>query len=168
MKRILLAATLVAMFNPISATALQLEAKIQGITRTEERIAREQARARWDRWVHEVQMRLQAATAERMAARYEEPTEATAEIPVPLGEIPKIIYAVFGAYGAKAVDVASCESGLNPYAVNESSGAAGLFQLMPFHWFQKFDPFDPWANSRYAFQLSSGGTNWSAWSGACA
>lgn len=84
------------------------------------------------------------------------------------GNIAAIIYDIFGVYGDKAVSVASCESGLDPNAVNGSSGAAGLFQLMPFHWRDRFDPFDPVANARYAFGLSDGGTNWGAWSGACA
>lgn len=63
-----------------------------------------------------------------------------------------------------AIRVAGCETGWTfwPRAHNPS-GASGLFQLMPFHWVGKFDPFDPWLNSRYALRLSDGGTNWSAW-----
>ena len=76
-----------------------------------------------------------------------------------------IIRAVFpdSTEGA-ALSVAYCETGgtFNIYAHN-ASGASGLFQLMPFHWQGKFDPYNPWANSRYALQLSYGGTNWGAW-----
>ena len=61
-----------------------------------------------------------------------------------------------------AIRVASCESHLYTYAHNPS-GASGLFQLMPFWWSGKFDPFDPWANTRAAYSISHGGTNWSAW-----
>jgi hypothetical protein len=59
--------------------------------------------------------------------------------------------------------VAACESGLRPWARNPSSGAAGLFQLMPIHWQGKFDPYDAVANTQYAYGLSNGGTDWSAW-----
>ena len=81
----------------------------------------------------------------------------------PTGGIVDLIYSIFGSNGAAAVSVASCESGLSPTAENPS-GASGLFQLMPVHWEGRFDPFDPVANTRYAYSLSSGGADWSAWS----
>jgi transglycosylase-like protein with SLT domain len=75
-----------------------------------------------------------------------------------------IIRFVFpGSTEGAAVSVAYCESRLSPRAQNPSSGAAGLFQLMPFHWSGRFDPFDPWANTRYAYRLSDAGFNWGAW-----
>jgi len=61
-----------------------------------------------------------------------------------------------------AVRVAYCESHLYTYARN-ASGASGLFQLMPIHWQGRFDPFDPWANTRYAYRLSHAGYSWTAW-----
>ena len=42
-----------------------------------------------------------------------------------------MISQVFGSYAGGAMNVARCESGLNPSATNPSSGAAGLFQIMP-------------------------------------
>lgn len=67
------------------------------------------------------------------------------------------------AYERAALRVASCETvGFTDY-YNERSGASGLFQLMPFHWRGKFDPFDKLRNARYALRLSDGGTDWSAW-----
>jgi hypothetical protein len=76
-----------------------------------------------------------------------------------------------------ALRVSGCETGWTwyPRAKNPHSSASGLFQLIGFHWEGKFDPFDPWENTRYAARLSSqhdgqghpipgtAGTNWSAW-----
>jgi len=50
--------------------------------------------------------------------------------PVPTGSIPAMIDSIFGANGPAAINVARCESGLNPSAFNPS-GASGLFQIMP-------------------------------------
>ncbi len=50
--------------------------------------------------------------------------------PAPTGSIPALIDSIFGAYGPAAINVARCESGLNPNAYNPS-GASGLFQIMP-------------------------------------
>jgi uncharacterized protein YraI len=49
-------------------------------------------------------------------------------------EIIQIIYDAADRWGQPRADmlrVARCESGLNPNAVNRSSGASGLFQFMP-------------------------------------
>jgi hypothetical protein len=83
------------------------------------------------------------------------------------GDMVSIICSVFGSTCSAAVSTASCESGLDPNAVNTSSGAAGLFQFMPFHWEGQWNPFDPLVNSQHAYSLSNGGTNWSAWSYPC-
>jgi hypothetical protein len=70
------------------------------------------------------------------------------------------------SYFAQA-DLALCvikyESGGNPYARNSSSGAAGLFQIMPF-WFQHFggSQYDPANNIRVA-SLVHAQQGWSAW-----
>jgi hypothetical protein len=63
-----------------------------------------------------------------------------------------------------ALRVAYCETGgtFNIYAHNPS-GASGLFQLMPTWWQGKFNPYNPWANTRAAYSISSAGTNWGAW-----
>lgn len=171
MKKAITLAALIALFNPISATALQIEVEVQGITRTDERrewtahVARVQQRLR-------VRHRLRARWMSRVAEaepQWEEPQEATAEIPVPLGNIPKIIYSIFGGYGAKAVAVASCESGLNPSAVNGQY--FGLFQMgsmeRAIYGGSSLDPADQ-TRAAYAYFLASG-SDWSPWSmGKCA
>lgn len=82
------------------------------------------------------------------------------------GSIEAIVCSVFGDNCARALRVARCESHLNPAARNPS-GASGLFQIMmPLHadlFNRPDDVFDPLENSRAAFSLSSGGTNWRAW-----
>lgn len=70
----------------------------------------------------------------------------------------------FGWSCATATCIVSRESGWNPRARNPSSGAAGLMQLMPFHWLGKFDPYDPYLNVRYSYGLYRQ-VGWSPWSG---
>lgn len=64
-----------------------------------------------------------------------------------------------------AIEVARCETGgtFSFYAKNPVSSASGLFQLLSIHWAGRFNPFDPWANTRYAYRLSDAGTNWGPW-----
>ena len=53
------------------------------------------------------------------------------------GSVVDIIYAAAAKYGQNGdalLAVARCESGLDPNAVNSSSGASGLFQFMPGTW----------------------------------
>ena len=77
------------------------------------------------------------------------------------------IYAVFGqSPGLQwALRVAHCESRYNPLAINQSSGASGLFQFMPSTWnahFAGWNIWDPYAQSRAALQFYNvGATN--AW-----
>lgn len=63
---------------------------------------------------------------------------------------------------AVAVCIVSRESGWNPRAYNGSSGAAGLWQFLPFHYRGRFDPFDPVAATRYAYALYRS-VGWSPW-----
>lgn len=64
----------------------------------------------------------------------------------------------------RALCIMVAESGGNPNAVNPSSGAAGLFQVMPF-WWNKFggDRFNPETNVRVAAKIL-GLQGWNAWS----
>lgn len=149
--------------NLQNAAALQTEVDVQGISMMDERIA-------WRKHVDRVQHRLRERTAARLEARAEaNATEATAAIPVPLGDIPRIIYAIFGGYGAAALDVAKCESGLRPSATNGQY--FGLFQMgsmeRAVYGGSSLDPTEQ-TRAAYAYFVASG-SDWSPWSmGACA
>lgn len=64
----------------------------------------------------------------------------------------------------RALCLMSYESGGNPNAKNPSSGAAGLFQVMPF-WWEHYggDRYDPETNVRVA-SLIYQQQGWNAWS----
>jgi hypothetical protein len=74
---------------------------------------------------------------------------------------------------ASARKVASCESGYWPDALNRSSGAAGLFQVMP-SWASRYEQvtgtpyydgrFDPDANAMFSRWLVDSTGGWSHWS----
>ena len=107
------------------------------------------------------------------------PTEAApAPTPAPVAQAPvtggssgsvvSMIDQVFGSYAGAALNVARCESGLNPAATNPSSGAAGVFQIMP----STFDttpeagssPYNAYANivaAHYIFVRD--GYSWREW-----
>jgi uncharacterized protein YraI len=75
-----------------------------------------------------------------------------------------IVYAAADAYGqdrAAMLQVAQCESVLDPNAVNPYSGASGLFQFLPGTWattpFAGYNIFDPWANANAAAWMWSVG-----------
>src|SRR6266567_9142019 len=81
--------------------------------------------------------------------------------PVAPGSIQQIIMDAFASQGAGAqtwaLRVAKCESNYNPYAVNRSSGASGLFQFLPSTWAgmpqHTQSVFDPTANAQAAALL---------------
>ena|SRR6266516_856372 len=87
--------------------------------------------------------------------------------------ITGMIYQVFGSYGARAVNVATCESGLNPDAYNpisiDGSHAAGLFQILyPSTWAgtpeANSSPYDAWANIQAAHAIFvRDGYSWREW-----
>lgn len=72
--------------------------------------------------------------------------------------IKQIIMDAFAPLGAAgqnwALAIAKCESNYNPYAVNRSSGASGLFQFLPSTWarspYASQSVFDPVANAKAA------------------
>jgi len=86
------------------------------------------------------------------------------------GTIPQVIQQAFSPLGSAAVSwaerVAMCESGDNPGAVNRSSGAAGLFQILPSTWagtpYASQSEFDPVANAKAAAWIYAhrGGSAW--------
>jgi hypothetical protein len=78
------------------------------------------------------------------------------------------ILSVFGPYGNQAVNVARCESGFNPNAVNPSSHASGIFQFLWSTWsttsYASYSPFDAYANIHAAYQVfTRDGHSWREW-----
>ena len=90
--------------------------------------------------------------------------KTTTAVPAPAGtDIVSIIYAAAAAYGQSGDDmlrVATCESGLNPYAYNPA-GWYGLFQFVPSTFagtpYGAYDIFDPVANANAAAWMWSVG-----------
>jgi len=78
-----------------------------------------------------------------------------------VGPMQDLIRQAFAPLGsgaqAWALRIARCESQYNPYAVNRSSGAAGLFQFLATTWagtpYAGQSPFDAVANARAAAWL---------------
>ena len=83
------------------------------------------------------------------------------------------ITAVFGGYSSSALNVARCESGFNPNAVNPyaigNSHASGVFQVLyPSTWvttsYASSSPFNADANIHAAYQIfQRDGYTWSEW-----
>jgi hypothetical protein len=116
----------------------------------------------------ELSRRLDERAFYEAATRTTQPAEKKRVEYVPSGDMASLICSVFVNNCARAVQVAKCESGLNPSAYNRS-GASGLFQLLGHgsmfvaHGWSAGDVFDPYKNTVVAFDLSRGGTNWSPW-----
>lgn len=108
----------------------------------------------------------QPRTKKAAAPTREGTATASAHVSYEPGSIEAIICSVFGDTCGKAIRIATCESGLDPHAYNRS-GASGLFQIMmPMHadlFDNPEDVWDPWKNSQVAYNMSSGGWDWSAW-----
>lgn len=84
----------------------------------------------------------------------------------PAGSVTEIIYAAaaeYGLSGSYLLSVASCESGLNPSAVNPA-GYHGLFQFAPSTWASQGygSIYDPVAQARTAARMLAAGAA-SAW-----
>jgi hypothetical protein len=85
------------------------------------------------------------------------------------GSVQSMIRSIFGAYGNQALNVAACESGFNPNALNRSSGASGVFQFLHSTWmttsYAGYSPFNAWANINAAHQVfARDGNSWREWS----
>lgn len=95
------------------------------------------------------------------------PVTATPQSVPSGGSIEAMIDSVFGSYGPGAINVARCESGLNPDAYNPS-GASGLFQIMPSTWASTSEagqsPFNAAANIAAAHEIFvRDGYSWREW-----
>jgi LysM repeat protein len=82
--------------------------------------------------------------------------------------VSSMINAIFGPYAAGAMQIATCESGLNPGATNPSSGAAGLFQILPSTWATTSQaassPYNAYANIQAAHDIfTRDGYSWREW-----
>jgi Transglycosylase-like domain len=102
------------------------------------------------------------------------PVQQVAAAPAAVGGNPGTqaivneILAVFGPNGNAALNVARCESGLNPNAYNRSSGASGLFQFLASTWagtsYAGQSPFNASANIHAAYQVfTRDGYSWREW-----
>lgn len=102
------------------------------------------------------------------------PTPTQTPIPVGQSSVAAMIEQVFGPYAPGALQVARCESGLNPGAYNPTSiggsHAEGVFQILyPSTWMTTSEagssPYNAWANILAAHQIFvRDGYNWHEWS----
>ncbi len=87
----------------------------------------------------------------------------------PVGSsIETMITRAFGLYAPGAVNIARCESGLNPAAYNPYSGASGLFQIIAGTWAgtsqARYSPFNAQANIAAAHEIFvRDGYSWREW-----
>ena len=84
------------------------------------------------------------------------------------GSYADMIRQVFGPYGDGAVNVAMCESSLNPNAYNGILGAAGLFQIIPSTFastsYAGQDVYNPVVNIEAAHEIFvRDGYSWREW-----
>jgi hypothetical protein len=106
------------------------------------------------------------------SARVSRPASApvrSAVSAVPSGSVANMIRQVFGPYAQQALNVATCESGLNPNAKSPISTASGVFQFLSSTWaitpYHAYSPFNASANIRAAYWLfSRDGHTWREWS----
>jgi len=107
-------------------------------------------------------------TSPSVTAPAPQPTAPPVTSPAPVaGGISGMINEIFGAYGSGAINVARCESGLNPSAYNPS-GASGLFQIMPSTWARTSQagssPYNAQANAIAAHEIFvRDGYSWREW-----
>jgi len=104
------------------------------------------------------------AIAPTMAAVQQ--STGTVSLPAGLENCPAVIVETFGEHAPAACAVAWCESRYSAWAIGDHGASVGLFQIQP-RWHQWRVPgenlTDPAVNTRAAWLISSGGTDWGAW-----
>lgn len=88
-------------------------------------------------------------------------------------DVASIIHQVFGVYANQAMNIAMCESSMNPAATNSyaigNSHAEGLFQILyPSTWYgtseAQASPYDATANTKAAYEIFvRDGYSWREW-----
>jgi len=101
------------------------------------------------------------------------PVKGQGPVVQPTGSVANMIYQVFGANAPQALNIARCESGLNPNAYNPisigGSHAAGVFQILyPSTWMGTpqagGSPYNAWTNILAAHAIFvRDGYNWHEW-----
>jgi soluble lytic murein transglycosylase-like protein len=127
-----------------------------------------------DQLLRQLEHQYASLVAQVVAQRLQSPAPSTVPMsldPGSVGAIQAIILDAFASLGAAlqtwALKIAKCESNYNPYAVNRSSGASGLFQFLPSTWaaspYHAQSVFDPSANTHAAAWLyqHAGPNQWS-------
>jgi peptidoglycan hydrolase CwlO-like protein len=113
-----------------------------------------------ERLKHQIALAVAARLAAARAAAAVPAPDPGGPPPPPENQIDSLIYSIWGRNGDGRVAecIADHESGDNPNSRN-ASGAAGLFQLMPFWWDGnnrfgwQFDPYDAKANAQHAYLI---------------
>ncbi len=87
---------------------------------------------------------------------------------LPKSSVINMITSIFGAYGTQAAEIAAAESSLNSTAINASSGASGLFQIMPATFkstsYANGDILDATTNIKAAYEIfKRDGYSWREW-----
>lgn len=128
----------------------RLESDFQSLRRYAGEVTQTQAEVRQAQ--QQEQEREQLRAIEAVIPRAAGPTQL---------RMQEVIRQTWAPLGPEAVvwaeRIAFCESTYNPYSVNRSSGASGLFQFLPSTWagtpYAAQSPFDPVANSAAAAWL---------------
>jgi soluble lytic murein transglycosylase-like protein len=145
-----------------AATKRQLDKDL--VQLTQQRTQLQSDRDRTQQLQKQLEAQFSKLVAQVVAARLQSPAPSQTPLsldPGSVGAIQQIILDAFAPLGAAAqswaLRVAKCESNYNPYAVNRSSGASGLFQFLPSTWagspYHAQSVFDPTANAKAAAWL---------------
>ena len=118
----------------------------------------EQAQAQWQECVdeiHDLNGPYRIPEKPREEPRETVPTRTTSPTTAGVEQWRSLVASIWPAEQVNNVlRVMACESGGNPNAVNPSSGAAGLMQVMPFWWdHYGGDRYDPVTNLTVAYWI---------------